>query len=243
MATTLFASLACYVWSHMVGTRPPRVTVSPLCPFLDKGVSVSKSVLLLSSALGMLLAGPAFAGDKVRPGEVDKAQPKPAAVAGSPNTGEYALINLTAADIALANAGAGVLVGVYDGLTDCRHTELTGRCTNTKISGGRYRSTTTTARTWPARRRRITAWLARRPSPTTRVRRPPLRVHRDLPDRRLDPTRLARRVGGQHELRRTGQPCLHTRRSARDGGRALSGTCSSRRRATTASSSPTNRSR
>jgi hypothetical protein len=111
-----------------------------LCPFLDKGVAVSKSVLLLSSALGaVLLSGPAFAGDKVRPGEVDKNQPKPAAVAGSPNTGEYTLINLTATDIAAANAGAGVLVGVYDGLTDCRHTELTGRCTNTQIPGGRYR--------------------------------------------------------------------------------------------------------
>lgn len=57
----------------------------------------------------------------------------------NPNAGEWALINLTAADVASANGGSGVKVALLDGLTDCTHTDLSGRCTNNKLSGGSYR--------------------------------------------------------------------------------------------------------
>jgi hypothetical protein len=62
----------------------------------------------------------------------------PPAPAVNPNADEWALINLTATDVASANGGSGVKVALMDGLTDCRDTDLAGRCTNTKIAGGRY---------------------------------------------------------------------------------------------------------
>src|SRR5262245_4808445 len=82
-----------------------------------------RSNLLLGASLGALLLAPAVAS----------------AQAVNPNAQEWALINLQPTDVASANGGAGVIVGLFDGLTDCRHPDLTGRCTNTLISGGRYR--------------------------------------------------------------------------------------------------------
>lgn len=102
-----------------------------------------KASLLLSTALlcaapGLAAAEPKF--EKLwQPSESAAEAPQPTFVASSPNAGEYGLIQLTNGIVADANGGAGVLVGVYDGLADCRHAELTGRCTNTLVSGGRYR--------------------------------------------------------------------------------------------------------
>jgi hypothetical protein len=59
--------------------------------------------------------------------------------ASNPNYTEWSLINLTASDVTSANGGAGVKVAVLDGLTDCRHNDLTGRCSYNLISGGTYR--------------------------------------------------------------------------------------------------------
>ncbi|HJQ16193.1 MAG TPA: S8 family peptidase [Allosphingosinicella sp.] len=61
------------------------------------------------------------------------------AVAAPSNSDEWALINLTPDLVASANGGSGVLVALLDGLTDCRHPDLSGRCENVMIQGGRYR--------------------------------------------------------------------------------------------------------
>lgn len=67
-------------------------------------------------------------------------QPVTAAqTATNPNLNEWSLINLTAADVACALGGSGVKVAVLDGLTDCRHTDLAGRCTSNLLPRGRYR--------------------------------------------------------------------------------------------------------
>lgn len=55
------------------------------------------------------------------------------------NLDEWNLIKLTSTDVAAAQGGAGVTVAVMDGLTDCRHVDLTTRCENFQIDGGRYR--------------------------------------------------------------------------------------------------------
>ncbi|MGE5721472.1 MAG: S8 family peptidase [Sphingomonadales bacterium] len=55
------------------------------------------------------------------------------------NLAEWSLINLTPDIVASAGGGAGVFVALYDGKTDCRHPDLTGRCINIAIQGGRYR--------------------------------------------------------------------------------------------------------
>ena len=54
--------------------------------------------------------------------------------ATNPNAASWALVQLP-----VAATGAGVKVAVLDGLTDCAHPDLTGRCTAVKLSGGRYR--------------------------------------------------------------------------------------------------------
>jgi len=56
----------------------------------------------------------------------------------NPNAQEWALIGLTPTIVASAKGGAGVIVGVYDGLTDCSVTDLFGRCANFKASNGTY---------------------------------------------------------------------------------------------------------
>jgi hypothetical protein len=56
----------------------------------------------------------------------------------NPNAQEWALIGLTPTIVASAKGGAGVIVGVYDGLTACNVTDLTGRCANFKASNGTY---------------------------------------------------------------------------------------------------------
>lgn len=83
------------------------------------------------------LAGLLLCGVAAQPAEAAKAKPAPAP-AVNPNLDEWNLIHLTATDVASANGGSGVKVALMDGLTDCRDTDLAGRCTNTKISGGRY---------------------------------------------------------------------------------------------------------
>ena len=63
-----------------------------------------------------------------------------AAAAPAPsNVDEWTLIGLTPQLVASANGGGGVLVAVLDGRADCRHPDLTGRCSNFLIPGGTYR--------------------------------------------------------------------------------------------------------
>jgi subtilisin family serine protease len=58
----------------------------------------------------------------------------------NPNAAEWALIRLTPTIVASAKGGAGVTVGLYDGLTDCRSPDLAGRCSNLAFSTGVYSS-------------------------------------------------------------------------------------------------------
>ena len=60
--------------------------------------------------------------------------------ATNPNAAEWALIKLTPTLVASARGGAGVLVGLYDGLTDCRSPDLAGRCSSFGLSTGQYLS-------------------------------------------------------------------------------------------------------
>lgn len=59
--------------------------------------------------------------------------------ATNPNLDEWSLINLTPADVASASGGSGVKVAVLDGVADCRHSDLAGRCSNVLLPRGRYR--------------------------------------------------------------------------------------------------------
>jgi subtilisin family serine protease len=52
----------------------------------------------------------------------------------NPNASSWSLVGLP-----VAATGAGVKVAVLDGLTDCAHPDLVGRCTAVKLTGGRYR--------------------------------------------------------------------------------------------------------
>ena len=52
----------------------------------------------------------------------------------NPNLTSWTLVGLP-----VAATGAGVKVAVLDGLTDCAHPDLAGRCTTVKLTGGRYR--------------------------------------------------------------------------------------------------------
>jgi len=67
-------------------------------------------------------------------------RPVPAPPAAPSNLDEWALINMTPANVADGHAGAGVTVAVLDGRADCTHPDLAGRCTNTLVPGGRYRT-------------------------------------------------------------------------------------------------------
>lgn len=55
------------------------------------------------------------------------------------NLDEWTLIGLTPELVASATGGSGVSVAVLDGRADCRHVDLTGRCSNFLIAGGTYR--------------------------------------------------------------------------------------------------------
>ena len=101
---------------------------------------MTRSVLLLTTAMGVLLAASA-ASAKTRPGDDERVTARPGSGSTAPadNTAEWKLINLTPTIVADAHAGAGVVVGVYDGLADCNHPELAGRCSNTTMPGARYR--------------------------------------------------------------------------------------------------------
>lgn len=81
-----------------------------------------------------LLSGVAFAALISVPG-LAQAQTFPTS---NPNAGEWALINLTTTTVAAANGGSGVTVGLFDGRTDCRDTDIAGRCLNFVYSGATY---------------------------------------------------------------------------------------------------------
>lgn len=86
-----------------------------------------KCSLLLSVALACgVVSSPALA----------KGRPAPTPTPPPSNVDEWNLINLSSAATA---GGAGITVALLDGLTDCRHPDLSGRCTSQLIDGGRYR--------------------------------------------------------------------------------------------------------
>jgi len=58
----------------------------------------------------------------------------------NPNAGEWALIRLTPSLVSSARGGAGVIVGLYDGLADCRSTDFAGRCSNLVPNTGVFSS-------------------------------------------------------------------------------------------------------
>lgn len=94
--------------------------------------------LRLSTAIAaiVLSAAPAAAAS----GEEAASTPVMAALnSANPNYTEWSLIKLNATDVASASGGAGVKVAVLDGVTDCRHPALTGRCSYNLLSGGTYK--------------------------------------------------------------------------------------------------------
>ena len=58
----------------------------------------------------------------------------------NPNAAEWALIRLTPSLVSSARGGAGVIVGLYDGLADCRSTDFAGRCSNLVPNTGVFSS-------------------------------------------------------------------------------------------------------
>jgi subtilisin family serine protease len=99
------------------------------------------SAALAEGLVAEPVAGEAFATEAIATGSYAGGAPGLQALnAANPNFTEWSLIRLTATDVASAGAGAGVKVAVLDGRTDCRDTDLTGRCTITTISGGTYRT-------------------------------------------------------------------------------------------------------
>lgn len=58
--------------------------------------------------------------------------------ASNPNAAEWALIRLTPNLVSGAKGGSGVIVGLYDGLADCRSTDLAGRCSNLVPNTGMF---------------------------------------------------------------------------------------------------------
>ena len=89
---------------------------------------------VISVCAAALVAGVLFATP-----EGASAARRPAPPPTGSNTDEWALIGLTPDLVASANGGSGVIVAVLDGLTDCTHADLSGRCEAIRISGGRYR--------------------------------------------------------------------------------------------------------
>lgn len=63
--------------------------------------------------------------------------------ASNPNAAEWALIRLTPNLVSGAKGGSGVIVGLYDGLADCRSTDLAGRCSNLVPNTGTFSSYST----------------------------------------------------------------------------------------------------
>jgi subtilisin family serine protease len=91
-----------------------------------------------SRAIGVSLAALVAAGLCTSPALAKSKAKAPAPAPVNPNADEWKLIGLNAADVAGAQGGSGVKVALLDGLTDCRDTDLSGRCTSVKLSGGRY---------------------------------------------------------------------------------------------------------
>ncbi|WP_269515159.1 S8 family peptidase [Brevundimonas subvibrioides] len=61
----------------------------------------------------------------------------------NPNATEWALIRLTPSLVSSARGGSGVIVGLYDGLADCRSADLAGRCSNLVPNTGVFSSYST----------------------------------------------------------------------------------------------------
>jgi hypothetical protein len=85
-----------------------------------------------------LMLATALSGVVMVPGHALAARRPPTTTTTNLNLDEWNLIALTTTDVTSANGGSGVTVAVLDGLTDCRHADLTGRCTNVKLTGGTY---------------------------------------------------------------------------------------------------------
>lgn len=104
-----------------------------------------RSVTALSAIAAVIVgASTAYAAteDNAPPSETarrPRTPPPPPTPPVNPNLAEWTLINLTSTDLASASGGSGVKVAVLDGMTDCAHADLAGRCTVTLISGGSYR--------------------------------------------------------------------------------------------------------
>lgn len=103
----------------------------------------NNSAILAALLAGSAMAAPAFAQ------EVPDQATALAEAAGTqtlalntttsnPNSNEFSLIKLTAADAASASEGLGVKVAVLDQLADCRHVDLGARCTAFTLSSGTY---------------------------------------------------------------------------------------------------------
>ncbi|MDE2403204.1 MAG: S8 family serine peptidase [Sphingomonadales bacterium] len=86
---------------------------------------------LLGSAAGIPAA---YAQDAVAAADVTPL----ATTAVNPNAADWTLINLKPADVTAAAGGAGAKVALLDGPTDCRDTDLAGRCINIRVSGATY---------------------------------------------------------------------------------------------------------
>lgn len=85
-----------------------------------------------------LVAGLCVIGTPAEARRVRAPAPAPTPAPGPSNLDEWSLIGLTSTLATSASGGAGVTVAVLDGLTDCRDTDLAGRCTNFQITGGVY---------------------------------------------------------------------------------------------------------
>ena len=99
---------------------------------------VIKGARPLSVSLAALIACGLTAQPALAKSKTARPPKAPAATPVNPNADEWKLINLSATDVASANGGSGIKVALMDGYTDCRDTDLSGRCTNYKITGGRY---------------------------------------------------------------------------------------------------------
>lgn len=94
--------------------------------FLRSGVAAG------AIAMSGLLSPAAFADD-------DPPAPEQTAInTANYNYDEWSLIKLNDTLVASASGGAGVKVAVLDSVTDCRHSDLVGRCSYKLLSGGTY---------------------------------------------------------------------------------------------------------
>lgn len=91
------------------------------------------SVAVGAIAVSSLLSPAAFADEAAAPTPVQTA-----INTANYNYDEWRLIKLTDEQVTSAAGGAGVKVAVLDSLTDCRHSNLAGRCSYNLLTGGTY---------------------------------------------------------------------------------------------------------